>query len=154
MLNNNNTFLLISVKPQYAKKIFEGKKTIELRKSAPRNAKEGSYMLIYVTSPVKELWGICKIDSIIKDEPCMLWKDFGDKTGITKKEFSEYYKGRANAYGINLKEIISFNNSSINLDSLKDMIPGFMPPQTYRYIKKELLDLSNLTHLMPVANNI
>ena len=85
--SNSNDFLLISVKPQFAKKIFKGEKTVELRKSAPLKAKKGSYLLIYVTSPVKELWGICKIDNIINDNPKMLWKRIGAKSGISKNDF-------------------------------------------------------------------
>ncbi len=130
----NNNLLLISVKPQYAKKIFKGEKTIELRKSAPRKAGKDSYILIYVTAPVKELWGICKIENIIKDNPKMLWENFGDKTGISEQEFNEYYKANNNAFGIEIKEVRNLFKHSINLDSLKNIIPGFMPPQTYSYI--------------------
>jgi predicted transcriptional regulator len=139
--NFNNELLLISVKPQYARKIFSGEKTVELRKSAPRKANKDSLLLIYVTSPVKELWGVCKIDEIISNNPMDLWDEIGDKTGISKKEYRAYYKESNNAYGIKLKDVIDFLESPIKLDLLKDLIPGFAPPQTYRYIDKNIMNL-------------
>jgi len=141
MSSKNNQLLLISVKPQYARKIFSGEKTVELRKSAPRKANKDSLLLIYVTSPVKELWGICKIDEIISNNPMDLWDEIGDKTGISKKEYSAYYKKSNNAYGIKLKDIKNFLDNPIKLTLLKDLIPGFAPPQTYRYIDKNIMNL-------------
>lgn len=139
--NFKNELLLISVKPQYARKIFSGEKTVELRKSAPRKANKDSLLLIYVTSPVKELWGFCKIDEIISNNPMDLWDEIGDKTGISKKEYRAYYKESNNAYGIKLKDIENFLESPIKLDLLKDLIPGFTPPQTYRYIDSNIMSL-------------
>lgn len=140
MENKNNTLLLISIKPQYAAKIFKGEKTIELRKSAPQRVGVNSYMLIYVTSPVKELWGICKIKNIIKDKPDILWEKLGQKAGISKIEFDNYYADSNNAFGIELKEVKSLLGHTINLEKLKKIIPGFNPPQTYRYIDNDLMN--------------
>jgi len=145
---DDNTILLVSIKPQYAEKIFRGEKTIELRKSAPKKALKGSYMLIYVTAPVKELWGICKIKNIISDIPELLWENVGEKTGISKQEFNSYYAESNNAFGIELKEIKNLLDHSIKLDCLKSMIPGFTPPQTYRYIDQSILESPSLRELV------
>lgn len=147
MDNKNNNLLLISIKPQYAKKIFRGEKTIELRKSAPLRAGKNSYMLIYVTSPVKELWGICKIENIIKEKPKVLWENFGGQTGISKEEFDNYYKDTINAFGIELKNVKNLLGHSIDLKKLKEIIPGFTPPQTYRYIDNNLINHNDFKEL-------
>ncbi len=146
--NINNSLLLISVKPEFAKSIFNGEKTVELRKSAPKNAPKGSYLLIYVTSPVKELWGICKIKNIINDNPKMLWEQIGTKSGISKKQFQDYYRETNNAYGIEIKDVRNFKEKSISLESLKDFLPGFTPPQTYRYIDKSKIKKSQLSRII------
>nr|WP_042287773.1 ASCH domain-containing protein [Nonlabens ulvanivorans] len=65
----NEDLLIISVKPEYAIKILKGEKTIELRKCAPKKVGKNGYLLIYVTAPIKELWGIYKIEDIIKENP-------------------------------------------------------------------------------------
>ena len=147
MNNKKNNLLLISIKPQYAKKIFEGEKTIELRKSAPQRLDSDSYMLIYVTSPVKELWGVCKIQSIIKNEPEIIWNEYGNVCGISREDFNDYYKEATNGYGIQLKEIKALENT-ISLEELRVMIPGFTAPQTYRYIDKELINNDSLKKLL------
>ena len=144
----NKDLLIISVKPEYAIKILKGEKTIELRKCAPKKVGKNGYILIYVTAPVKELWGIYKIENIIKENPNTLWENFGEKTGITKLEFNNYYKENKSAFGIQLKEVRNLFKHSIKLDNLKNLIPGFMPPQTYRYIDTDLINYSSLKKLI------
>jgi len=146
--SENNELLLISIKPQFAKKIFSGEKTVELRKSAPKKIKEGAYLLIYVTSPVKELWGICRIDNIIKDNPKVLWEKIGGKSGISKDEFFSYYNETKNAYGLEISDVKHFYKNAVKLDCLKKMLPGFSPPQTYRYIKQDIIFNSRLAEII------
>ncbi len=144
----NNDLLIISVKPEYAKKILKGEKTIELRKSAPKKAGKNDYILIYVTAPIKELWGIYRIENIIKENPDTLWENFGKQTGISKQEFNDYYKENKNAFGIQLQEVKNLIKHSIKLDNLKSLIPGFMPPQTYSYIDRNIITYSSLKELL------
>ena len=144
----NNDLLIISVKPEYARKILKGEKTIELRKCAPKKVGKDGYILIYVTAPVKELWGIYKIENIIKENPNTLWENFGKQTGISKKEFNDYYKENNSAFGIQLQEVKNLIKHSIKLDNLKNSIPGFMPPQTYSYIDKNIINYSSLKELI------
>lgn len=144
----NNNLLIISVKPEYARKILKGKKTIELRKCAPKRVGKDDYILIYVTAPVKVLLGVYKIENIIKENPNTLWENFGKQTGITKQEYNDYYKENKNAFGIQLQEVKNLFKHSIKLDSLKNLIPGFMPPQTYGYIDKNIINYSSLKELI------
>ncbi|MCH4824435.1 ASCH domain-containing protein [Gramella lutea] len=145
--------LLISVKPEFAEKIMNGEKTIELRKSAPKKVSKDSYILIYVTSPVKELWGICRINNIIKEDPFTFWNNYGDKTGITETQFKDYYKTNQNAFGIELKDIRNFSKYSIELKQLKKAFPNFMPPQTYSYINSDKINFSVLKLILNKIEN-
>ncbi len=144
----SDILLLISVKPKFAKKIFKGEKTVELRKSAPKRAKKGTHLLIYVTSPVKELWGICRIENIIKDSPRKLWQKVGKNSGISYDEFFSYYQENNNAYGIEISNVQNFMENSIKLEYLKDMFPGFAPPQTYRYFEEKIISASILSKMI------
>lgn len=144
----NKDILLISVKPKYAIKILKGEKTIELRKCAPKKVGKDGYILLYVTAPIKEIWGIYKIENIIKENPKTLWENFGEKTGITIEEFNEYYKENDSAFGIQIQEVKSLFKHSIKLDNLKNLIPGFMPPQTYSYIDRGIINYSSLKGLI------
>ncbi len=144
----NNDILIISVKPEYARKILKGEKTIELRKCAPKKVGKNDFILIYVTAPVKELWGVYKIENIVKENPNILWENFGEQTGISKQEFYDYYKENKSAFGIQLQEVKNLIKHSIHLERLKNLIPGFMPPQTYSYIDKSIINYSSLKELI------
>lgn len=145
---SSENILLISVKPEFAEKIMNGEKTIELRKSAPKKVSKENYILIYVTSPVKELWGICKINNIIKEDPTEFWKNYGSQTGITETQFSEYYRTNRNAFGIELKDVRNFSKYAIELKQLKKAFPNFMPPQTYSYINKNQINFGVLKQIL------
>lgn len=147
MLDNKEKILLISIRPRYAEKIFDGTKTIELRKSKPLKSSQNSYVLIYVTSPVMEIWGVCKIEGIVKDEIKVFWKKFGEQTGITKEEYKSYYNEKSNAFGIKLKDITKVNNKKLSLKYLREIIPGFSPPQTYKYLNSEIKKHKDLKDL-------
>lgn len=128
--------LFISVKPEFVNKIFNGSKTIELRKSSP-HVEEDDIVLIYTTSPVMAVTGMCKIKKIIKATPSGIWKEYESKIGIDKKRFFQYYEGKENAIGIELKEKKLFKKP-ITLKELRKNIKDFNPPQTYRYIEEKV----------------
>lgn len=144
--------LIISVKPEFAKKIINGEKTIELRKSSPQKVGKENYVIIYVTSPIKKIWGICKISDIIKDDPRCFWNKYGNQTGVTKKQFEDYYKYSKTAFGIVLKEIKNFSKYSIELENLKKAFPNFKPPQTYSYIHRDEINFSILRQIFNKIN--
>lgn len=49
--------IILSIHPKWAKLIYEGKKTIEWRKSFPLKANTGSRVYIYETYPVNKITG-------------------------------------------------------------------------------------------------
>lgn len=125
-------FLFISIKPEYAYKIISKQKTIELRKNRP-NVKEGDYVLIYATVPVKAVLGFGKIKNIIETSPDDMWNENSDKLGIKKEAFDKYYLDTKRAIGIEISSICKFEFGFL-LTKIKEFYPGFAPPQTYRYI--------------------
>ena len=142
--SNSRESILISIKPRFAVKIFSGEKTVELRKCAPK-IKKDDYVMIYVTAPVKELWGICRVKEIIKDDTDKLWNLVHGKAGITEKEYQNYYGTCKKGVGIVLKNI-SCTLKPISLHKLKSAWPKFSPPQTYKYFSRdEVQNLYNTT---------
>lgn len=126
--------LLLSIKPEFAEKIFSGRKTIELRKSAPK-VKKGDLIIIYSTNPVKAVIGICKVSDIIRLSPKKMWQSYKLQLGIDKKRFDAYYEKYEMAIGIKLTSICLLQ-SEIKLHKIKKAIPHFQPPQTFRYFDK------------------
>jgi predicted transcriptional regulator len=126
-----NKILIVSIKPEFADKIFSGDKTIELRKAMP-NVKKGDKIIIYVTNPVKAIRGIGTIDNIVEGTPNVIWKKYNSKTGISKKTFFDYYSNSLRAVGIVISDIFEFKEE-VKLEDIKRQVPSFAPPQTFKY---------------------
>jgi predicted transcriptional regulator len=134
--------LLLSIHPEYAEKIFNGTKEVELRRICPRRINKGDSVLVYVSSPLKALVGGFEVDEIIEALPEMLWENVKHKAGISRSQFDDYYSGTSLAYGIFLRDTWKLEQP-ITLDTLRDRWPNFKPPQGYHYISND--DVSLLT---------
>lgn len=147
MTSTNAIFL--SIRSQYASKIFDGTKTVELRRVRPRYIEKGALVLIYVPSPVKSLVGAFKIDQVVEMDLSRLWKVTCDKAGITQEEFDAYYEGVSRGVAIYFKEVWNLPKP-IELYKLKEEI-DFHPPQGFRYVKERELIFCQLADF--VADN-
>ena len=78
--------------------------------------------------------------SLIGNSPKTLWTLVRDKSGLKKTEFFEYFEGVSTGYGIFLNQVQKFNQP-ILLSRLQQEWAGFHPPQSYRYLTIEELDL-------------
>jgi len=128
-----NKVLLLSIRPKYAEKIFQGMKEVELRRVRP-NIQHGDHILVYVTSPIKALEGVLQVDYVIEGHPSELWPHVKNAAGVTRDEFDAYYDGADVGFGIFFKEAKRIINP-ISLDKLRKIFGNFHPPQSYRYLR-------------------
>lgn len=90
--------ILISIKPEYVKKIFDGSKKIEYR---TRLAKyKVDKIIIYCTAPIKKIVGEADVIRTISDKPEKIWSKTKKISGISKESFDTYFTKNktANAY--------------------------------------------------------
>ncbi len=102
--------IILSIHPKWAKLIYEGKKTIEWRKSFPKKFKYGDKVFLYETAPVCKVTGfvecsgfdavIPKINRIdlgrlISDKENEDAFDFIVNVGCVCKEDLKKYQGKA-----------------------------------------------------------
>jgi predicted transcriptional regulator len=127
--------LLISIRPKHAEKIFNGSKTVELRRIRPR-LKNGDLVLVYVSSPVKALMGAFEVASVSSGSPRQIWIKFNGKSGLTQTEFDDYYEGAKHAFAVVLKRLWKFEKP-VKLKQLRQRGSGFRPPQSYHYLNAE-----------------
>ncbi|MCJ8279349.1 MAG: ASCH domain-containing protein [Rivularia sp. ALOHA_DT_140] len=133
--------LLLSIKPEYASKIFSGEKTVELRRVRTRLIQD-DIVLVYVSSPTKALVGLFEVENIIQEKIELqqdiknYWNLVYEKAGISSQDFEKYYQGASFFVGIFLRNPRKFD-VSINLINLRKQIPEFTPPQSYRYLKQQ-----------------
>ncbi|MCZ7646216.1 MAG: ASCH domain-containing protein [Planctomycetota bacterium] len=126
--------LLVSIRPEFAAKIFQGTKRVELRRVRPR-VEEGHGVLVYVSSPTKELQGAFEVRDVVEAPPKRLWREVGSHAGITREEFEAYFEGADTGYAIRIKRAWEFDRPQ-TLTSLRRRMPKFAPPQSYHYLDK------------------
>lgn len=123
----------MSIKPEYAEKIFRGTKRFEFRKSIYRS-KDVKTVVVYVTRPVGQIVGEFDVDEILCETPDELWAITADYSGISKGFFDEYFSGRTVSFALAVGEVRQYE-SPLNPS---DLIENFTPPQSYMYIDDEL----------------
>lgn len=118
--------LLISIRPSFADAIFNGSKTVEIRRRIP-SIELGVRLWIYVTKPVGEVRGVARVAEIIKGDPDAIWRACGPRTGLSRSDFDDYLDGSATAYGIALRDVEV--GRPVSMAALKMLRPNFHPPQ-------------------------
>lgn len=126
--------VLMSIKPQYADLIFEGTKTIELRRRCPKVVK-GDLVLVYVSGPRMALVGGFEVGGIMEGPPALVCADWMTKARVIREVFLTYFSGCDLAYGIQIKRSWQFETAT-ELKTLRRRKGGFSPPQSYRYVKQ------------------
>ena len=135
--------LLLSIRPEYAESIFGGIKRVELRRLRPKVSR-GDWVLVYVSSPTKALVGTFEVEGVIEERPHVLWTIVGEDAGLSRKRFKQYFAGADFGYAIKVGRIRLFRKAH-SLAQLRARIPGFHPPQSYRYLRGH--DFARITAL-------
>lgn len=78
--------VLISIKPEYVKKIFNESKKFEYRKTTFANPNIKT-VVIYATRPCGKVVGEFNVESIFYNDPKTLWKKIKDYAGVSKEYF-------------------------------------------------------------------
>ena len=124
--------VLLSIKPKYVESIIEGEKRYQFRKAIFRN-RSVNRIFIYSSAPVKKIVALFEISTILEDHPAILWDQVRDHAGINNSEFFSYFAGRTHGYAIGIGNLREFSEP---IDPY-ETIPGFVPPQSYRYMDWE-----------------
>jgi len=120
--------VLLSIKPEFANKIFDGSKKFEFRKAIFKN-QDIKTVVVYASSPVQKVIGEFDIADIISLSPTELWKKTKSKSGISEQFFFEYFADRSIGYAIKIKSATRYKKPL----SLKDDFNAF-PPQSFMYL--------------------
>jgi len=120
--------VLLSIKPEFALRIFDGSKRYEYRRTIfKRN--EVTTVVVYASDPIKQVIGEFQIGEILHEEPEALWEKTADHAGIAKKRFLKYFDNKSKGYAIEVKETRTYD-IPILLNELKVS----WPPQSFTYL--------------------
>lgn len=120
--------VLLSIKPEYAFKIFEGKKRFEFRKIIFKNP-DVRTVIVYASSPIQQVIGEFEIEDIFSLEPTQLWEKTKKYSGISEDFFFEYFAEKEVAHAIKIKSVKKYRKP---LDLKSDF--NVLPPQSYVYL--------------------
>lgn len=122
--------VLLSIKPVFVERIFDGLKKYEFRRTPIRA--EIRRMEIYSSSPVKKIVGAFVPGKIVAETPVRLWKRFRTDSGLSEEEFFGYFRGAQVGFAIPITQIEIYNPS---IDPFRES-PSFRAPQSFVYLKQ------------------
>lgn len=119
--------ILLSIKPEYVKKIFSGEKRFEFRRQKPNFA--FSQVFIYESDPTKQIVGWFTVKKILRGTPEEIWNKCKKYGGIEEEKFFEYCAGITLVYAFEIEKKFQFPNpiDPITIDR------HFKPPQNFSY---------------------
>ena len=120
--------VLMSIKPEFALKIFNGSKRYEYRRAIFKN-QEVSRVIVYASDPIKQIIGEFEIEDILYEEPQSLWVKTKHHAGISEKRFFNYFTNKSKGFAIKIKATRVYDDP-LPLSSF--MISS--PPQSYMYL--------------------
>jgi predicted transcriptional regulator len=119
--------VLLSIKPEFADKIFLGIKKYEFRKSIFKN-RGINKVIVYASSPISKIVGEFDIESILHEELNILWEETKEHAGIEKQYFYNYFSKKDFGFAIKIKSFKKYD-IPINIQTL-----GKTPPQSFLYL--------------------
>ena len=127
--------LLMSVKPEFAERIMQRKKTVELRRKFSTRW-IGHRINIYASAPVMSLIGEARIAGVVANKPEIIWERFHDQVGCSRAEFNSYAAGTDELYAIELDDVRPYRNG-LSLIQMSHLVKEHLtPPQSYMTLEK------------------
>lgn len=120
--------IILSIKPEFANKIFDGNKKFEFRRSIFKN-KKVSKVIVYASSPVSKVIGEFEIGEVLFKDLNSLWQETKEYSGITEKYFYDYFIGKENGFALEVKKVKKYKEELCIEKSF-----GKRPPQSFAYV--------------------
>lgn len=120
--------VLLSIKPEFAEKIFDGTKKYEFRKSIFKNS-DVQKVIVYASSPVQKVIGEFSIVDILNDDIETIWKKTALQSGITHDFYLSYFANKEKAYAIKIGKTMRYKKAR----ALSDFNLSFAP-QSFAYL--------------------
>ena len=127
--------LLMSVKPEYADRIMQCKKTVELRRKFSTRW-INHRINIYASAPMMSLMGEARIAGVVANKPEVIWERFHNQIGCSRAEFDAYAAGTDELYAIELDDVRPYRDR-VPLTHISYLLKEQLtPPQSYMTLEK------------------
>jgi predicted transcriptional regulator len=125
----------MSIRPEYAEKILRGDKTVEFRKKPLR--RDVSHVLMYATAPSQMLVGLFEVRCVEEATPEELWRRYAGQGGVGEEAYRSYFASSPRGCAIQVGRVFPLRQPT----PLEDIGPGLPVPQSYYYVRAEVLDV-------------
>ena len=125
--------VILSIKPEFANKIFNGTKKFEFRRTLFKN-KKVKKIVVYASSPISKVIGEFEIDRIFHEELDQLWNQTSKFSGISEDYYVQYFNGKESGYAIEVK-----NPKKYKIGLCIKQNFGLNPPQSFAYLQESTI---------------
>lgn len=120
--------VILSIKPEFASKIFEGSKKYEFRRVIFKNT-DVKTVVVYASSPIQKVIGEFEIEHILKNNLSALWKETKNDSGITENYFYDYFGDKESGFAIKIKSTKKYKRPKCIREDFH-----LFPPQSFLYL--------------------
>jgi predicted transcriptional regulator len=119
--------VVLSIKPEFAFKIFDGTKKFEFRKSIFKNENIKS-VIVYASSPVQQVIGEFEIDEVLNYDLSTLWDLTQEHSGISEEFYYDYFANKEQGFAIKIKKTRRYRKPKCLREDF-----NLSPPQSFAY---------------------
>jgi predicted transcriptional regulator len=139
--------------------LFEGKKLWEYRRSPP-NIKEKTMIVVYDSGKSHSIVGEFFVQHILRGSIEEIITKTIKETTSPESALREYFVGLSTCSALRVEDPKRYK-TPLSLPQIRELVPGFMPPQGFIYLRREskkslsLFDTSiNEDKLLPLFDTI
>ena len=130
--------ILLSIHPKWAEKIYSGNKTIEWRRTSPRNYNDDYKVYLYETAPVSKVTGFIEIDDF---DPIDVNRPYNYDLLCQMVEAGRVDKDTLKNYQGNRSRLIAWEIGNYHKFNTPKTLSDFCikrPPQSWQYVEDEI----------------
>lgn len=118
---------LLSIKPGFADRIFDGTKRFEFRRNIFKQ--QINTVIVYASAPTSMVIGEFDIANVLCDNLDALWEATRLYAGISSQYFYSYFQGKEKGYAISIAKTRRYASPlSLQIEY------GVQPPQSFLYL--------------------
>lgn len=119
--------VVLSIKPEFAFKIFDGSKKFEFRKTIFKNEDIKS-VIVYASAPVQQVIGEFEIDEVLNYDLSTLWDLTREYSGISEEFYYDYFANKEQGFAIKIKKARKYRKPKRLREDF-----NLSPPQSFAY---------------------
>ena len=123
--------VLLSIKPEFANKIFDGTKQFEFRRVMFKRSVKT--VVVYASSPTQRVIGEFEIERVLSADLDSLWAETQEHAGIGKDYFYEYFGDKETGFAIKIKAPRKYQTPQCLRTHY-----NLRPPQSFLYLSEAL----------------